>query len=133
MRAAIASVAALSTASVAMAQGTSSPVAELAPGIVQTALGLALVLALIFAVGWLMRRASPAAGAGSLLRTVASLPVGQRERAVLVEVGDQWLLLGVAAGAVSMLHAFPKGCVPEPVKPMKFAQLLAAARAGRAR
>jgi flagellar protein FliO/FliZ len=41
--------------------------------------------------------------AGSL-RVVASLAVGQRERAVVVQVGDRQLLLGVAPGRVALLH-----------------------------
>ena len=34
--------------------------------------------------------------------------VGPKERVVLIEVGDTWLLLGVAASNVSLLHTLPK-------------------------
>jgi flagellar protein FliO/FliZ len=37
---------------------------------------------------------------------VAQLSLGTRERAVLVRVGGQELLLGVAAGSVRTLHSF---------------------------
>ena len=35
--------------------------------------------------------------------------VGQRERVVLVEVADTWLVIGVAPGHVTALHSMPKG------------------------
>ena len=34
--------------------------------------------------------------------------VGPKERLVLVEVGDTWLLLGVAANSVNLLHTMEK-------------------------
>jgi len=38
---------------------------------------------------------------------VSSVMVGQRERVVVVEIGGQWLVLGVAAGQVRALHTLP--------------------------
>jgi flagellar protein FliO/FliZ len=77
---------------------------ELAPdgaGLLRATLGLALVLALIFAVGWIMRRLAPArGGAAGPLRIVGTQALGARERVVLLEVGDQWLVVGVAPGNV---------------------------------
>jgi flagellar protein FliO/FliZ len=34
--------------------------------------------------------------------------VGPRERLVVVEVGDTWLLLGVASGGVSLVHSMAR-------------------------
>jgi flagellar protein FliO/FliZ len=34
--------------------------------------------------------------------------VGPRERLVIVEVGDTWLLLGVASGGVSLVHTMAR-------------------------
>jgi flagellar protein FliO/FliZ len=66
---------------------------------------LGLVLAVIFGAAWVVRRSrvfgKPASGA---LDVVASLPLGQKERAVLIRVGDTQILLGVAPGRVSTLH-----------------------------
>jgi flagellar protein FliO/FliZ len=42
------------------------------------------------------------------LRVVGGAMVGPKERVVLIEVGDTWLLLGVAASNVSLLHTLPK-------------------------
>jgi flagellar protein FliO/FliZ len=36
---------------------------------------------------------------------VASTPVGQRERVVIVEVDDRWLVLGVGGGQVTKLDS----------------------------
>ncbi|EQD42713.1 Flagellar biosynthesis protein, FliO, partial [mine drainage metagenome] len=38
------------------------------------------------------------------LEILASMPLGAKERAVLVKVGDAQILLGVAPGQVNTLH-----------------------------
>ncbi|OIP17281.1 MAG: flagellar biosynthetic protein FliO [Comamonadaceae bacterium CG_4_9_14_3_um_filter_60_33] len=79
-----------------------------AAGLLQAGLGLALVLALIFLFAWLVRRFGlPGRSSDRLLKVVSSVMVGQRERVVVVEVGNSWLVLGVAAGQVSALHTMP--------------------------
>ncbi|EJL88829.1 flagellar biosynthetic protein FliO [Polaromonas sp. CF318] len=85
-----------------------------AAGLLQAGLGLALVLAMIFGCAWLARRFGlQAGGNGRLLKVVSSAMVGQRERVVVVEVGGQWLVLGVAAGQVRALHSMPAQKIPE--------------------
>lgn len=68
-------------------------------------LGLLVVVALIVVMSWAMRRMGglPGTGAGSL-RILGGLSMGTRERVVLIQVGDQQLLLGVAPGRVQTLH-----------------------------
>jgi flagellar protein FliO/FliZ len=111
--------------------------AGLAPdagGLLRATLGLALVLALIFAVGWLMRRIAPArGGAHGPLRIVGSQALGARERVVLLEVGEQWLVVGVAPGNVRSLATLPRGELPPaPATPVTaFAAMLARARGHR--
>jgi flagellar protein FliO/FliZ len=83
--------------------------------LLQVVFGLALVVAAIVATGWLLRRIGPAQSAGGLLRVIGGVMVGPRERLVLVELGEQWLVLGVASGSVNLLHTLPKpqgGTVP---------------------
>jgi len=110
---------------------------DLAPdgtGLVRATLGLALVLALIFAAGWVMRRIAPArAGGTGPVRVVGSQAVGTRERVVLLEVGDQWLVVGVAPGNVRGLATLPRGELPPaPASPATaFTTLLARARGHR--
>jgi flagellar protein FliO/FliZ len=75
--------------------------------------GLALILGLFIGAAWLLRRmngGSFMAGHGPL-RTICSLPVGARERIVLVEIEDTWLVVGVAPGEVRTLHVMPKGAI----------------------
>jgi flagellar protein FliO/FliZ len=80
----------------------------------QALAGLALVLAVIGAFAWLARRVQRIAPArGSPLALRGALAVGPRERVVVLEIEGTWLVLGVAPGRVSALHALPKGTIPE--------------------
>ena len=110
MRDAALAAATLAAAPIALAQAEPTS-ATSAGSLLQATLGLALVLALIFAIAWIAKRVTPGAlRGGSLpLTIVASQAVGQRERVVVVEVADQWLVLGVAPGRVSALSTLPKG------------------------
>lgn len=78
-------------------------------GMLQMLAGLALVVVAIFASLWLLKKISvPRGAAAGLLKVVAGTAVGPRERVVLLEVGDDWLVLGVAPGRVSALHRLPR-------------------------
>lgn len=80
----------------------------------QALLALLVVLAALFAFLWLLRRLTPLqTGAQGVVRVVGGVMLGTRERLVVVEVADQWLLLGVAAGGVTHLHTMPR----PPVEP----------------
>lgn len=87
-----------------------------AGGLAQVFLGLLLVVGMIVGVAWVARRFgnfhNTASGA---LRIVGGLPMGPRERVVLVQVGDRQLLLGVAPGRVSTLHVLDKPITDPPV------------------
>jgi len=77
--------------------------------LVQVVLALALVLGAIVLFAWLTRRFVPGqAGAGGLLKVIGGVMVGPKERVVVVEVGDTWLLLGVAASGVTLVHSMAK-------------------------
>ncbi len=76
----------------------------------QVMLGLGLVLAVIAGAAWLLRRfGGVARSPASAIKVIGGSAVGQRERVVLVEVGDTWLVVGVAPGHVTALHSMPKG------------------------
>ena len=77
-----------------------------AGGLLRVTVALLVVLAAVLAAAWLARRMRAIGGgsSGSSLELLAQLPLGTRERAVLVRVGDRQLLLGVAAGNVRTLH-----------------------------
>jgi flagellar protein FliO/FliZ len=80
-----------------------------AGSMLQFAFGLAVVLGLILAAGWFMKRFHIGPSAAGTVKVVAGASVGQRERVVVVEIGDQWLVLGVAPGRVNALHTMPRG------------------------
>lgn len=80
-----------------------------AVNLLQTLLGLLLVLACIVVVAWLLKRSNSFHTAASgKLRVIAGLPLGTRERAVLIQVGDEQLLVGVTPQQVSLLHKLEK-------------------------
>jgi flagellar protein FliO/FliZ len=90
------------------------PAAAMSSGsILQVVLSLLLVLAAVVVVGWILKRINlPQNGAGNALKVISGVAVGQRERIVLVEVNDTWLIVGVAPGQVNALHTMPKGTLP---------------------
>ena len=76
--------------------------------------GLALVLGAIVLTAWFARRMGMGAGqGGTLLKVVAALSVGAKEKVVVLEIGGQWMVLGVAPGRVSALASLPKGELAE--------------------
>jgi flagellar protein FliO/FliZ len=78
-------------------------------GMLQVLIGLFLVLAAVVATAWLLRRFSPGQiVAGGAIRVIGGVAVGAKERLVLVEIGETWLVLGVAPGQVNALHTMPK-------------------------
>lgn len=70
---------------------------------------LAGILLLILFVAWLVRKLglAPHGKHPRLLKTIASCPLGQRERVVIVEVEQTWLVLGVTAQQITTLHTLP--------------------------
>lgn len=73
----------------------------------QVFLGLLLVVGTILALAWLSRRLGGALpGNGKVMKILAVLPLGTREKIVLVEVGGQQLMLGVTPGQINTLQVF---------------------------
>ena len=67
--------------------------------------GLVAVLAAFVAALWLLKRVQPGArGAPGPIRVVSTLHLAPRERLLLVEVGQQQLLLGSIAQGLQCLH-----------------------------
>lgn len=66
---------------------------------------LFLVLAIIFLAAWLLRRYGRFPGvADGNLKVLGALSVGQREKILLLQVGDEQLLVGVTSSRISTLH-----------------------------
>lgn len=66
---------------------------------------LCFVLALIFALAWMSRRLRGASHTAGLIRVLAEVSLGQKERAVLLQVDGKRLLVGVTAGGISLLDS----------------------------
>ncbi|WP_229510753.1 MULTISPECIES: flagellar biosynthetic protein FliO [unclassified Massilia] len=88
---------------------------QAAPGpstgsLLQTIFALVLVLALLAALAWAAKRYGPrVTGSTANLRMVGALNIGGRERIMVVEVGDQWIVVGASPGRVNALATMPKG------------------------
>ncbi len=111
------------------------PPAVSSGSIVQIIFSLLLVLAAIVLVAWLLKRVNATQlGAGNQLKVLGSVAIGQRERIVLVEVRDTWLVVGVGPGQIRNLHTLQKQELPNGGAPStatlptenKFAKLLSA-------
>ena len=77
--------------------------------ILQTLLGLILVLVLIGLMGWLLKRSQRFTHAGQgQFRVLSAVALGPREKAVLLQVGEQQLLIGVTSQQVNLLHQLPE-------------------------
>jgi flagellar protein FliO/FliZ len=74
---------------------------------------LVLVVVLMFVGAWIFRRVG---GLPSIqknpVKIVGGLRVGTREKVVVLEVADTWLVVGVAAGQVNTLHTLPRQNIP---------------------
>ncbi len=70
-------------------------------------LGLLLIIGLIFGLSWFVKRFSQGTFSGnSHLKIIATMPLGTRERIVLIDAGGQQLLLGITPTHINTLHAF---------------------------
>jgi flagellar protein FliO/FliZ len=98
-------------AQIASGVGAGSAVPALGVGaLLQTIVGLAVVIGLVFGCAWLARRLGLQPGQRSgLVKTVGGTSLGGKERVAVVEIGDQWLVLGAAPGNVRLLYAMPAG------------------------
>ena len=71
----------------------------------QLVLGLLLVLGLIFGLAWLLRRVQHAGPRqGQVIELISSRALGARDRLVLVQVGNEQILLGLTPGRITPLH-----------------------------
>ncbi|MFJ2324171.1 flagellar biosynthetic protein FliO [Pseudomonas sp. NPDC087817] len=98
----------------AATHAAAAPVAATAPMVnsgvagqlTQLVFGLLLVLGLIFFLAWLLRRVQQAgpAGKGQVIELIGSRALGPRDRLMLVQVGNEQILLGLSPGTITALH-----------------------------
>jgi len=91
----------------ATATVTSAP--SSAGSLLQVIFGLIVVLGLLAGALWVLKRVGGGRLAGgSVVKIVGGVSVGNRERVMVVEVADQWIVIGVAPGQVSKLADMPR-------------------------
>jgi flagellar protein FliO/FliZ len=88
--------------------------------ILAVVIALAFVLGLAWGVIWLLKKVQDkqlgtgeTAAEGRNIRFVRSMPLGQRERVAIIEVGGETMLLGVTAGSITLLARWPDGQTPD--------------------
>ncbi|HWI13334.1 MAG TPA: flagellar biosynthetic protein FliO [Burkholderiales bacterium] len=130
-RATLALACGFAAASAYAAEGSATAGYSPAGNVLQVLLGLAVVLLVMWAcVRALKRYTAGRQAAAGTLRVLGGVAVGQRERVVMVEVGETWLVVGVAPGRVNALHTMQKlpdlpPSVTPPAPPSGFAASLA--------
>ncbi len=88
-------------------------VTDTAGSIVTMIFGLVIVLAAFYGLLHLLKRLQSQGVSGQAkLSVIGAVPVGPRERVVLVEIGDRVLVLGVAPGHVGTLGRLSSVDVP---------------------
>jgi flagellar protein FliO/FliZ len=78
-------------------------------GLMQIFLALAFVIGLMLLAAWLLKRVGPIGNAQKVpVKVVGGVNIGNRERIIIVEVADQWLVLGVTAQQINTLSTMQK-------------------------
>lgn len=103
-----------------------------AGGIGQVLVALVIVLVAVFAAAILVKRLRGfTTGSANGIEVLAQASLGSKERAVIVRVAGQRLLLGVASGQVSLLQTLPPdspdsapAVAADKPQPPRFADLL---------
>ncbi len=86
-----------------------APAAQIGSGrhLVNVTLALMGIIALIFAISWFVKCFSLGTfSANTHIKVRSAMPLGTRERIVLIEAGGQQLLLGITATSINTLHVF---------------------------
>lgn len=85
-----------------LAANVSDPVTT--SSILQVIIGLVIILAIIAIAAYVLRRFANLPGMNSdILKIVASLSMGPRDRIVLIQAGEQQVLIGVSPGRMQTL------------------------------
>ncbi|GAA6134832.1 hypothetical protein NBRC116188_16220 [Oceaniserpentilla sp. 4NH20-0058] len=75
--------------------------------IIEVSIALALVLAMIYAIAWFVKRKQVVQGFTNIpMKTIGVIPMGVKEKIILIEVGGKQILLGVTANNINTLATF---------------------------
>jgi flagellar protein FliO/FliZ len=84
-------------------------------GVIQILLALSFVIFLMLAIAWLIKRIGPGMIRQQLpMKVIGGMRIGNREKVMVIEVADQWLVLGITAQQINTLATLPKQELNEP-------------------
>ena len=113
------------------AQAENAPMAPLepmsSPYLMKLTGGLLLVVLVIFGLAWLMKKLNlNQQSHNGLIRIIAGLSIGTRDRIVLLQIGEEQILLGLTPGRIEKLHTLrePLETPQESDAPASFASKL---------
>ncbi len=94
---------------------------------------LLIVVAVLFALAWVLRRSKGVLSAGNQkISVVSQLPVGVREKVLLLRVGEENVLVGYSGGGLQALHAWhgdiPADIAHDHIQPAAFGDYLSRLR-----
>jgi flagellar protein FliO/FliZ len=80
-------------------------------GVFKMICGLAIVLIVMAAMTWIIKRVLPniTNNQQAIARVISSVSVGSRERVVILQVADRWIVVGVAPGRVNSIANLEAG------------------------
>ncbi|MEQ4922410.1 flagellar biosynthetic protein FliO [Proteus hauseri] len=114
-------------------QTVAQPPLPVGQSLAQVSTALAGIIVLIIVAMWLFRRfgltRGTFKGTQAQLNVKASCSLGAKERVVVVEIEQEWLVLGVTASQINLLHKLPipdnasQEATASPASPL-FTQLL---------
>lgn len=90
--------------------GQPIPAVSNSDNLIQVSGALGGIILLILAGSWLVKKLglSPQnSGKDQLLTVKTSCSLGSKERVVVVEINQEWLVLGVTANSITLLHQYP--------------------------
>jgi flagellar protein FliO/FliZ len=73
--------------------------------VAQILISFLVVIGFIFLMAWLMRRSGRfGSGSGQVIKIISSMSLGMREKIIVIEVGGENIVVGVAPGQIRTLH-----------------------------
>lgn len=82
-------------------------------GLLQIFLALTAVIAVMLLLAWVLKRVGPINNTNKLpVNIIGGISIGNRERVMVIEVADQWLVLGVTSQQINTLATMPKQELP---------------------
>lgn len=86
----------------AQAQSSAAPIGGMS-SFISILLSLMLVIAIIFALAYIMRRFNVTQAGNGQMKVVASMMAGAKEKIMVIEVGDEQHLIGITAHNINHL------------------------------